>query len=129
MSLYMFCGGTNWGSLAAPVVAISYDYAAPMSEDRSVGAKYYETKLLALFTRVAHDLTETNRISNGTTATINANIMITEMRNSVTNGAFYATIHANSSSGTLEAFQLNVNTSASLSTIPRLIGSIVLNGH
>lgn len=129
MSLYMFYGGTNWGSLAAPVVATSYDYAAPVAEDRSIAAKYYETKLLALFTKVAHDLTATDRINNSTSLTTNSAILTTELRNPLTNGAFYSTIHATSSSGTLESFLLNVNTSAGLLTIPQKGGSIVLNGY
>jgi hypothetical protein len=69
ISLYMLFGGTNWGWLAAPVVgkfiicfallqrslltpeASSYDYSSPVSENRAIGSKYYETKLLTLFTR------------------------------------------------------------------------------
>jgi len=129
MSLYMFYGGTNWGSLATPVVATSYDYSAPMAEDRSIAAKFYETKLLALFTRVAHDLTATDRISNDNSLSTNPAILVTQLRNPFTNGAFYSTIHATSSSGTLESFQLHVNTSAGLLTVPQKGGSIVLNGH
>ncbi|CCO37053.1 hypothetical protein BN14_11204 [Rhizoctonia solani AG-1 IB] len=48
-SLYMTYGGTNWGNLATPTVYTSYDYAAPISEDRSLTAKYSEIKLQALF--------------------------------------------------------------------------------
>ncbi|CAE6404215.1 unnamed protein product [Rhizoctonia solani] len=48
-NLYMTYGGTNWGSLATPTVYTSYDYATPMSEDRSLIAKYSEIKLQALF--------------------------------------------------------------------------------
>lgn len=51
LNLYMLYGGTSWGFLPAPVVATSYDYSAPISENRAIGAKYYETKLLALFLR------------------------------------------------------------------------------
>ena len=64
VSLYMMYGGTNWGAFAAPVTATSYDYSSPISENRKIGSKYYETKNLALFTRVANDLTMTDRIGN-----------------------------------------------------------------
>jgi hypothetical protein len=51
ISLYMLFGGTSWGWHAAPVVATSYDYSSPISENRVIWDKYYETKLLAQFTR------------------------------------------------------------------------------
>ena len=125
----MMYGGTNWGSFAAPVVATSYDYSAPVSEDRSLWAKYSETKLLALFTRVAEDLTETDRLQNSTSLTTNSAILTTELRNPKTNGAFYVTIHAHSPSGSLETFKLHVNTSEGAFTIPQHESAIALNGH
>jgi hypothetical protein len=127
-NLYMMYGGTNWGSFAAPVVATSYDYSAPISEDRSLWDKYSETKLLALFTRAAIDLTETNRLANSTALTTNSAVLATELRNPKTNGAFYVTIHANSSSGTYETFKLHVNTSEGAFTIPQRQTAIALNG-
>ena len=128
-NLYMMYGGTNWGSFAAPVVATSYDYSAPISEDRSLWDKYSETKLLALFTRAATDLTQTDRLRNSTTLTTNSAILTTELRNPQTNGAFYVTIHANSSSGSLEIFKLHVSTSEGAFTIPQHQTAIALNGH
>lgn len=59
----MIWGGTNWGWLACPIVATSYDYSSPISEDRSIGDKFYETKLLTLFTRVAEGLTKTEQVA------------------------------------------------------------------
>lgn len=129
MSLYMYYGGTSWGWFAAPVVATSYDYSAPISEDRSIGAKYYETKNLALFTRVAQDLTMTNRIANSTSYSTNAAITTTELRNPDTNAGFYVTMHANSSDPTPEAFQLKVSTSEGNFTVPQKGGSVMLNGY
>jgi hypothetical protein len=129
MSLYMLYGGTNWGAIAAPVTATSYDYSSPISEDRSIGAKYYETKLVAMFTRVAQDLTVTNLIGNGTQYTTNPAIRAYELRNPNTNSAFYVTIHTNSSVGTNEVFKLHVNTSEGSLTIPRYASNIRLNGY
>lgn len=117
------------GALAAPVVASSYDYSAPISEDRSIGAKYYETKLLALFTRAAKDLTVTDLIGNGTSYSTNTAIQAYELRNPNTGAGFYVTLHANSSSAADDAFQLHVNTSAGQLSIPQHGGAVRLNGH
>ncbi|KAM7200018.1 family 35 glycosyl hydrolase [Rhypophila sp. PSN 637] len=129
ISLYMVFGGTNWGWLAAPVVATSYDYSSPISETRAIGNKYYETKLLTLFTRAAKDLAKTNRVGNGTGYTENPAITTAELRNPDTNGAFYVTMHAHSPSDTLEQFTLKVNTSEGPLTIPQYGSKIAINGH
>jgi hypothetical protein len=125
----MMYGGTNWGAFAAPVVATSYDYSSPISENRKIDSKFYETKNLAMFTRVADDLTMTNRLGNNTGYTTNSAVEASELRNPETNAAFYVTIHADSSSATVESFKLHVSTSIGNLTIPKHAGSIVLNGH
>ncbi|KAF2681819.1 glycoside hydrolase family 35 protein [Lentithecium fluviatile CBS 122367] len=129
ISLYMMYGGTNWGAFACPVVATSYDYSSPISENRKIDSKYYETKNLALFTRVAEDLTVTNRVGNSTAYATNSAVTTSELRNPDTNAAFYVTIHAYSPSSTKESFKLQVSTSIGNLTIPQRGGSIVLNGH
>lgn len=122
-------GGTNWGALAAPVVATSYDYSSPISENRKIDSKFYETKNLALFTRVADDLTVTDRLGNNTGYTTNSAVEASELRNPETSAAFYVTIHSESSSSTTESFKLHVSTSVGNLTIPQHAGSIVLKGH
>lgn len=129
MSLYMMFGGQNHGSMAAPVTATSYDYSAPISEDRSIWSKYHETKLLALFTRSAKDLTVTELVGNGTQYTDNPAVRAYELRNPETNAAFYATFHSNTSISTNEPFHLKVNTSVGALTIPKYASTIRLNGH
>ncbi|OAK98171.1 hypothetical protein IQ06DRAFT_327640 [Phaeosphaeriaceae sp. SRC1lsM3a] len=129
VSLYMMYGGTNWGALAAPVVATSYDYSSPISENRKIDSKFYETKNLALFTRVAGDLTVTDRLGNNTGYTTNSAVEASELRNPETSAAFYVTIHSESSSSTTESFKLHVSTSVGNLTIPQHAGSIVLKGH
>lgn len=78
----MSWGGTNWGhcnilgyvlsrkanhfTAAAPVVYTSYDYSAPLRETRQIQNKLYQTKLIALFTRVSIDLLKTYMVGNGT---------------------------------------------------------------
>ncbi|KAF2005169.1 glycoside hydrolase family 35 protein [Amniculicola lignicola CBS 123094] len=129
VSLYMMYGGTNWGAIAAPVTATSYDYSSPISENRKIDSKYYETKNLAMFTRVAEDLTVTNRLGDNTGYTTNSAVAASELRNPNTNAAFYVTIHAYSPSSTKEQFKIHVSTSIGNLTIPQQSGSIVLNGH
>ena len=129
MSLYMMFGGQNPGAMAAPVTASSYDYSAPISEDRSIWSKYHETKLLALFTRSAKDLTMTELMGNGTQYTDNPAVRAYELRNPETNSAFYATFHSNTSISTNEPFHLKVNTSAGVLTVPKYASTIRLNGH
>ncbi|KAK7961878.1 beta-galactosidase B [Apiospora aurea] len=137
ISLYMLFGGTSWGWHAAPVVgkepdslaATSYDYSSPISENRIIGDKYYETKILTQFTRVANDLAFTNRIGNSTEYTDNPSIATAELRNPETGAAFYVVMHANSTSSNLETFKLQVNTSKGAITVPQHGGTIALNGY
>ncbi|KAK3315775.1 beta-galactosidase B [Apodospora peruviana] len=129
ISLYMVFGGTNWGWLSAPVVATSYDYSSPISENRAIGSKYHETKLLTLFTRAAKDLAKTDRVGNGIGYTDNMAITTAELRNPDTHAGFYVTMHAHSPSNTLERFTLKVNTSEGALSIPRYGGAITINGH
>ncbi|KAJ0106756.1 hypothetical protein J7T55_001280 [Diaporthe amygdali] len=129
ISLYMLFGGTNWGWLATPVVASSYDYSSPVSENRVIGDKYYETKLLTMFTRVAKDLAKTDRLGNGTSYSENKAIATAELRNPDNGAAFYVTMHLDSTSGTLETFKLNVTTSQGAKVVPQYGGSIAIDGH
>ncbi|KAI1856434.1 hypothetical protein JX265_011681 [Neoarthrinium moseri] len=129
ISLYMLFGGTSWGWHGAPVVATSYDYSSPISENRIIGSKYYETKLLTQFTRVAKDLAITDRLGNNTDYSSNSAISTSELRNPETGAAFYVTQHADSTSSTVETFTLKVNTSAGSLTIPQYGSEITINGH
>ena len=63
----MVFGGTTWGGLPMPTVGTSYDYSAPISEPRTIGDKYSETKLYGFFLRAAKDLTRIEKGGNGTT--------------------------------------------------------------
>ncbi|KAI9170926.1 putative beta-galactosidase B [Paramyrothecium foliicola] len=129
ISLYMLYGGTNWGWHACPVVATSYDYSSPVSENRKIWDKFYETKLLTLFTRVAKDLSHTDRLGNDTSYADNVAITTSELRNPETDAAFYVVMHADSPSGTKETFSLSVKTSEGELTIPQRGGQITINGH
>ncbi|KAI8650678.1 Beta-galactosidase [Fusarium keratoplasticum] len=129
ISLYMMYGGTNWGWFACPVVASSYDYSSPISENRFIWDKFYETKLLTLFTRAAHDLTKTERVENSTSASTNKEILVSELRNVDNDAAFYVTRHSYSPSGTKEQFKVKVKTSEGEFLIPQYADQITINGH
>ncbi|KAH6693602.1 glycoside hydrolase superfamily, partial [Plectosphaerella plurivora] len=129
ISLYMMYGGTNWGWLACPVVATSYDYSSPISENRHIGDKYSETKLLPLFLRVAQDLTKTERVESSTRRSTNPAILVNVLVNVDNDAGFYVVRHADSPSGTRETFQIDVDTSAGQLRIPQHGGQITLNGH
>ncbi|MFT3996362.1 MAG: beta-galactosidase [Asticcacaulis sp.] len=52
-NIYMTYGGTSWGWLAGPVVYTSYDYGAPISEDRGLREKAYALKQQGMFVQAA----------------------------------------------------------------------------
>lgn len=52
-NIYMTFGGTSWGWLAGPVVYTSYDYGAPISEDRGLRAKAYGLKQQGMLVQAA----------------------------------------------------------------------------
>jgi hypothetical protein len=129
LSLYMIFGGTNWGWLPVPFVPTSYDFGAAIAEDRSLRDKYYEIRLVGLFTKAADDLPGTERVGSGTNYTNNADIFTTELYDSDTDARFYVTRHNTPTSSTDKTFQLNVTTSIDDFSIPRHGGSISLNGY
>ncbi|KAI4731224.1 hypothetical protein E4T49_00989 [Aureobasidium sp. EXF-10728] len=126
MSLYMAMGATNWGNLAAPVVYTSYDYSAPMRETRELQLKMFQTKMIALFTRVSQDLLYTNMESNGTgNAVSTQDIWTWVLRNPNTTAGFYVTQHSKSSSRAVTIFSLYLQTSLGSVTVP----DVQLNGR
>ena len=52
-NIYMTFGGTSWGWLAGPVVYTSYDYGAPISEDRGLRPKAFGLKQQGMFVQAA----------------------------------------------------------------------------
>ncbi|MHA1734728.1 MAG: beta-galactosidase [Promethearchaeota archaeon] len=51
MSLYMFYGGTNWGTIADPDVYTSYDYSGAIREYGFQSERFREVRLFNLFAR------------------------------------------------------------------------------
>lgn len=46
---YMGCGGTSWGNLACNEVYTSYDFAAPVREEGTLGENYFKAKEINYF--------------------------------------------------------------------------------
>jgi hypothetical protein len=55
-NLYMAFGGTSWGWLPGPIVYTSYDYGAPISEDRGLRPKALALKQQGMFVQAAMPL-------------------------------------------------------------------------
>ena len=130
VNLYMVFGGTTWGGLPMPTVGTSYDYSAPISEPRTVGDKYSETKLLGFFLRAAKDLTRIERGGNGTTNyTGNAAVFAQELYNVDGGARFYVAKHANTTLTSREAFRLRAKTSEGELTVPKHAAPIAIDGR
>jgi hypothetical protein len=61
-NFYMFYGGTTWAQLPYSQGYTSYDYAAPVDEQRQITAKHGELKLQSLFLRSFKDFYMTDLI-------------------------------------------------------------------
>ncbi|KZW02751.1 hypothetical protein EXIGLDRAFT_813087 [Exidia glandulosa HHB12029] len=130
INFYMYYGGTNWGGLAAPVVYTSYDYGAAIPENRVIGDKFNELKLLGLFIRSARDFRQTSFAPEVTTLTSSADVTTAEMRNAQTGATFYLLRHTTSQSTATVSTTLKITTKDGAFTIPQTSGSqITLLGH
>jgi beta-galactosidase len=125
----MLYGGTSAGWLAVPFLGTSYDYSAPIAEDRSLRDSFYELKNLALFTRVAYDLRMTDRLVSGTNYTTNSSVLTTILRNPATGAGFYIVRHDDSTDSTQITFKIEVDTSLGNLTIPAHAPGMSLSGH
>ncbi|KAL1311871.1 hypothetical protein AAFC00_001943 [Neodothiora populina] len=128
-NIYMIFGGTNWGGLAFPTVGTSYDYSAPIAENRLLGDKYSETKLMSYFIRAAKDLNMVERGANGTNLTTNADVFTQVLYNVEKDTRFYQTVHANSTLQTVVSFKQKMTTSVGPLLVPQYAPDIVLNGR
>ncbi|KAH0343075.1 putative beta galactosidase, partial [Aureobasidium melanogenum] len=128
-NMYMLYGGTNWGGLAFPLVGTSYDYSAPIQEDRLIGDKYSEAKLLGYFIRSAKDLPLIERGANGTNLTTNSNVFTQVLYNVENNARFYVVRHANTTLQTSLSFKQNMTTSLGQFQVPQHAADIRINGR
>lgn len=126
---YMTYGGTNWGNLGEPGAYTSYDYGAVIKEDRSlIREKYSEAKLEANFLAVspAYLVATPGNLTN-TTYTTSTDITVTPLWTNKTN--FYVVRHSDFTSYASTPYKLTVSTSIGEVSVPRLGGSLTLNGR
>ncbi|KNG51415.1 glycoside hydrolase family 35 protein [Stemphylium lycopersici] len=131
LNFYMTYGGTNWGNLGHPGGYTSYDYAAPIKEDRQVDrAKYSELKLQANFLKVSPAyLTATRGNASNSTWTTTSDLSVTPAYGEKTN--FYFLRHSKYNSLDSTSYKLKISTSAFGNiTVPQMNGtSLTLNGR
>ncbi|CAA9958345.1 Beta-galactosidase [Pyrenophora teres f. maculata] len=131
LNLYMTYGGTNWGNLGHPGGYTSYDYAAPIREDRQVDReKYSELKLQASFLKVSPAYLTASRGNASTTAwTTNSALSVTPATNK--NTKFYFLRHNKYNSLDSTTYKLKIQTSTFGNiTVPQMNGtSLTLNGR
>ncbi|KAK7695246.1 hypothetical protein QCA50_002436 [Cerrena zonata] len=132
-NLYMTYGGTNWGNLAEPTVYTSYDYGAPIREDRSLSSKYSELKLQAGFLHASREFLVATRIGNGTvgsgTPFSDNNQIYTTALASPNGTHFYVIRQTTVKNLTPTQFSLRVNTTEGQITIPQFGGNATLDGR
>ncbi|MFE9557735.1 beta-galactosidase [Streptomyces sp. NPDC006703] len=79
-NFYMAYGGTSWGWLPSPgAVYSSYDYGAPIREDRQLSEKYLVDKRLGYLVQSVAPLTKTESVTQG--APDNASVLRRDRRN------------------------------------------------
>lgn len=130
----MTYGGTNWGNLGHHLGYTSYDYGAPIMEDRGVTrAKYSEAKLLANFLKVTPSyFTATNLNLTNATYTSTPELGVTPIIGNGSDTDLYIVRHYDYSSHASTAYTLTVPSSAGNITIPqlnRLSDHLTLNGR
>ncbi|KAG8852485.1 hypothetical protein FRB96_008673 [Tulasnella sp. 330] len=128
MSFYMTYGGTNWGNLANPDVYTSYDYGGAIHESRQLSDKFNELKLQGLFYQSSPSLYSTSIIGSGNNYTSDTSLFTTNLGGSGTTN-FYIVRQGSQNTTTTTPFTLHVNTTSGPQTIPRLGGTLALNGR
>jgi beta-galactosidase GanA len=110
-SFYMTYGGTSWGWQADPSqVYTSYDYGAPITEGRQLGAKYDQDKLIGYFTQSVAPLTKTDALA--VTPPASASIVDTARVNPDTGTQFHVLRHANATSTSTDQTHLALDLGA-----------------
>ncbi|CCX12140.1 glycoside hydrolase family 35 protein [Pyronema domesticum] len=135
-NVYMIFGGTNWGGLAFPGVYTSYDYGSAINEFRGVTReKYSELKLQANFLAVSPFYT-TSKPQNLVPNTIkgaftdNTDLAVTHVKDEVGGKtSMYVIRHAVYNSLSKSSYKWSANTSKGNFTVPRLGGSLTLDGR
>jgi len=110
-SFYMTYGGTSWGWQADPSqVYTSYDYGAPITEGRQLGAKYDEDKRIGYFTAAVAPLPKTDTLA--TPAPSSPAIVDTARINPDDGTQFHVLRHADSTSTATDSTHLSLDLNA-----------------
>lgn len=129
MSVYMAYGGTSWGYLPFPGVYSSYDYTSAISENRQIGEKYNEEKLLATMYRTLEPLTKTDTLTP-VAAPSNTNLLLNAMQNPDTGTQFYVLRHSKGNSISDEKTSMTIKSADGTYILPQEPGtSIDINGQ
>ncbi len=126
-SVYMGFGGTSWGWQPAPVVFSSYDYGAPISEDRGLRDKALGMKLLGNFVQAANDLLGQMDIGEAIEPD-NAKVRIYHNLNPALGSHLLFAVHKPSSNTGTEAFSFELKTADGHYRIPQA-GRLQLSGQ
>ncbi|KKZ64295.1 beta-galactosidase A [[Emmonsia] crescens] len=131
LNLYMTFGGTNWGNLGHPGGYTSYDYGAPISEDRNITReKYSELKLMGNFMKVSPSYLNAVpghwSISQFTTTPA---LTVTPLIGRLSRSSFFVLRHSEYTSKASTNYKLKLPTSVGSLTIPQLNGTLTLNGR
>ncbi|MFD0688862.1 beta-galactosidase [Actinomadura fibrosa] len=129
---YMAYGGTNWGRLAQPNdVYTSYDYGAPITENRGLTAKYDEFKRQGYLVTTVEPLARTD--PSAAPASDNAAVHTEARANPETGTQFVLVRHADRKTNADESATLTWNTPDGTYRLPvRLKGrdaKILLGGY
>ncbi|KAL2444773.1 putative beta-galactosidase A [Exophiala dermatitidis] len=132
LNLYMTFGGTNWGNLGHPGGYTSYDYAAPIDENRQVEReKYSQLKLIANFVKTSPSYFDAEQLPNSTTLyATTADLTVTPVKSNSSLSTFWVVRHTDYASQESTSYKLTIPTSAGNLTIPQLGGGVLtLNGR
>ncbi|KAJ6472283.1 glycoside hydrolase family 35 protein [Mycena vitilis] len=124
-NFYMFYGGTTWAQLPYSQGYTSYDYGAPVDEQRQITAKHAELKLQSLFLRSFKDFYMTDLIAVDN-VTVPA-VYITHLKNPVAGSSFYIFRPNDATLNDSLTFQYAVG-NANI-TVPQNVGNLTLLGR
>ncbi|KIJ39027.1 glycoside hydrolase family 35 protein [Sphaerobolus stellatus SS14] len=117
-NLYMTFGGINWGNFAELTVYTSYDYVAPIKEDRTLMPKYSEIKLQSHFSHTSPDILVSTSSTAGTTFTNNTNVYTTLLTGAPSGSNLYVVRQTTNKNTSPVTFNLNIDTTQGALTIP-----------
>ncbi|KAJ7639434.1 glycoside hydrolase family 35 protein [Roridomyces roridus] len=99
---YMFYGGTTWAQLPYSQGYTSYDYGAPVDEQRMLTEKHGELKLQSLFLRSFKDFYTTDLIDIDDTSI--SDLYVTHLQNPLSGASFYIFRHNDATANTTFQF-------------------------